>query len=380
MTQIEAIRARHSVRRYSPEAIPDESLAALREEIEKVNAEGHLHVQLVTDEPKAFSGPMSYGSFSGVRNYLVMAGKKADDLEERIGYYGERLVLLAQQLGLNSCWAGLSYRKIAGTYRLEKDEKVACYIALGYGQTHGVQHKSKDIREISNVSDLTPEWFGSGAEAALLAPTAMNQQKFRIEYIVRKGNSLPYVSIKPGRSIFGYTMMDMGIARLHFEIGTGKENFVWVEDMTHHEDKSAEKQTNNNNTMADNKRITPRYITSLKDGEVFVFGSNKEGMHGGGAARIAYEEFGAEWGVGIGMTGRCYAIPTMDGSIDIIRRHVDDFTAYANAHPELTFLVTPIGCGIAGWKAVQIAPLFAGASSLDNVTLPQEFWDVLNKK
>ena len=132
--------------------------------------------------------------------------------------------------------------------------------------------------------------------------------------------------------------------------------------------------------MADNKRITPRYITSLKDGEVFVFGSNKEGMHGGGAARIAYEEFGAEWGVGIGMTGRCYAIPTMDGSIDIIRRHVDDFTAYANVHPELTFLVTPIGCGIAGWKAGQIAPLFAGASSLDNVTLPQELWDMLNKK
>ena len=95
--------------------------------------------------------------------------------------------------------------------------------------------------------------------------------------------------------------------------------------------------------MTGSKRITPRYITSLKDGEVFVFGSNKEGRHGGGAAYIAFKEFGAEWGVGIGMTGRCYAISTMDGSIDIIRRHVDDFTAYAKAHPELTFLVTPIG-------------------------------------
>ena len=132
--------------------------------------------------------------------------------------------------------------------------------------------------------------------------------------------------------------------------------------------------------MADSKRITPRYITSLKDGEVFVFGSNKEGMHGGGAAYIAFKEFGAEWGVGIGMTGHCYAIPTMDGSIDIIRRHVDDFTAYAREHPELTFLVTRIGCGIAGWRDNEIAPLFEEVSALDNVALPQEFWNVLNKR
>ena len=229
MTQIEAIRARHSVRRYRPESIPGETLGALQEEIEKVNAEGHLHVQLVTGEPKAFSGPMSYGSFSGVRNYLVMAGKKADDLNERIGYYGEWLVLLAQQLGLNSCWAGVSYRKGSRTYVLEKDEKIACYIALGYGQTQGVQHKNKDIREVSNVSDITPEWFRRGVEAAALAPTAVNQQKFYIEYIGSRGDSLPYVSIKPGRSIFGYTRMDMGIARLHFEIGAGKENFVWTD-------------------------------------------------------------------------------------------------------------------------------------------------------
>ena len=88
-------------------------------------------------------------------------------------------------------------------------------------------------------------------------------------------------------------------------------------------------------------RTTPQYIESLKEGEVFVFGSNKEGMHGGGAAAKAFRDFGAEWGVGVGMTGRCYAIPTMDGSLDIIRRHVDDFTAYAKTHPELTFLVTP---------------------------------------
>ena len=110
--------------------------------------------------------------------------------------------------------------------------------------------------------------------------------------------------------------------------------------------------------MTENNRITPQYITSLREGEIFVFGSNKEGMHGGGAARIAYKKFGAEWGVAVGMTGQCYAIPTMDRCIDIIRKHVDDFTTYAKAHPELTFLVTRIGCGIAGWRDIEISPLF----------------------
>lgn len=127
-------------------------------------------------------------------------------------------------------------------------------------------------------------------------------------------------------------------------------------------------------------RITPSFITSLKDGEVFVFGSNKEGMHGGGAARIAYEKFGAKWGEGIGMTGMCYAIPTMDGSIELIRKYVDDFTEYARSHPELTFLVTRIGCGIAGWTDAEIAPLFREASKLANVTLPKSFWRVLESK
>ena len=125
------------------------------------------------------------------------------------------------------------------------------------------------------------------------------------------------------------------------------------------------------------RRVTPDFITELKEGEIFVFGSNKEGMHGGGAARIAYKEFGARWGEGVGMTGRCYAIPTMDGSLDIIRKHVDDFTEYAAAHPELTYLVTRFGCGIAGWRDSEIAPLFGKASELDNVTLPEEFWKIL---
>lgn len=229
MTLIEAIRSRHSVRKYRLEPISEENITLLRQEIEKINVDGHLHVQLVTDEPKAFSGPMAYGKFSGVTSYLVMAGEKAEDLDERIGYYGEKLVLFAQQLGLNSCWAGLSYRKVRGTYSLEVNEKIVCYIAIGYGLNQGIQHKSKALQELSNIDSRSPSWFKDGVEAAQLAPTAINQQKFFIEYHGKKGEDLPEVRIRKGSSIVGYTQIDMGIAKLHFEIGAGKENFNWAE-------------------------------------------------------------------------------------------------------------------------------------------------------
>ena len=119
------------------------------------------------------------------------------------------------------------------------------------------------------------------------------------------------------------------------------------------------------------KRITPDYITRLQPDEIFVFGSNLSGFHGGGAALTAYEDFGAEWGVGAGRTGQCYAIPTMQGGVETIRPYVDGFVQYAEQHPELTFLVTRIGCGIAGFTDEQIAPLFAAAADLPNVALPE---------
>lgn len=228
MTLIEAIEARHSVRKYKDEPIPEDILTVLRNRIREINNEAGLHIQLVTDEPKAFSGLMAYGSFSGVKNYFVMAGKKGNDLDGKIGYYGEQLVLLAQTLGLNTCWAGLSYNKIPGTYELEDGEKIGCYIALGYGETQGKAHKSKEIKSVSNASDVTPEWFNKGVEAALLAPTAINQQKFYIEYLGFKDNSkLPKVSARPLFSMAGYSKMDLGIVKYHFEIGAGKERFEW---------------------------------------------------------------------------------------------------------------------------------------------------------
>ena len=116
--------------------------------------------------------------------------------------------------------------------------------------------------------------------------------------------------------------------------------------------------------------ITPEYITSLRPNEIFVFGSNLSGMHGGGAARTAYKLFGAEWGVGVGRTGQCYAIPTMQGGLDTIQPYVDEFIEYARQHPELLFRVTRIGCGIAGFTNEQIAPLFRAAFAMDNVSLP----------
>ena len=229
MTLSEAIVSRHSVRRYKDTPLPESVLSALREKIEDINRNAGLHIQLVTDEPKAFSGIMSYGSFSGVRNYLVMAGAKSEELDEKIGYYGEQLVLLAQTLGLNSCWAGLSYSKIPGTYELGEGEKIGCYIALGYGETQGKGHKIKKAEEVSNADGNTPEWFRRGIDAALLAPTAVNQQKFRIEYLGPRDGALPEVSAKATFSMVGYARMDLGIVKYHFEIGAGKENFIWAE-------------------------------------------------------------------------------------------------------------------------------------------------------
>ena len=228
MTMQEAIEARHSVRAYKDLPLSEEIVKLLEDELVKLNNEGQLHIQLICNEPKAFQGTMAkYGKFRNVNNYLVMAGKKAEDLDERIGYYGEHLVLLAQTLGLNTCWVGLSYSKVPGTYVLEEGEKIACYIAIGYGETQGVGHKIKTVEQVSNASDITPSWFRKGVEAALLAPTAVNQQKFSFEY-VGMNNNRHLIRAKKGFSMIGYTKMDLGIAKYHFEIGAGEVNFEWV--------------------------------------------------------------------------------------------------------------------------------------------------------
>ena len=124
-------------------------------------------------------------------------------------------------------------------------------------------------------------------------------------------------------------------------------------------------------------QFTPDFITELKENEIFVFGSNLQGMHGGGAARLAYDKFGAIWGQGVGLQGQSYGIPTMHGGVDAIKPYVDEFIEFAKSHPELTFLVTRIGCGIAGFRDEEIAPLFKECIEMENVCLPRSFHSIL---
>ena len=178
MTIQEAIKARHSVRKYADKPIETAKVATLRSEIEKLNAESGLNVQLV---------------------------------------------LLAQTLGMNTCWVGLTYKKIPGTFTLRNGDIVHCVISLGYGADQGVQHPQKPAEGFYEAAGEAPEWFRKGLEAALLAPTAVNQQKFK--FILHDGNN---VEAKALFSPWGYTFVDLGIAKYHFEVGAGKDSFTWL--------------------------------------------------------------------------------------------------------------------------------------------------------
>lgn len=216
----EAIKKRHSVRQYTARPLDENIISALRQEISACNSESGLHIQLVINEPKAFDGFMArYGKFSGVANYLAMVGKKDENLDEKCGYYGERIVLKAQQLGLNTCWVALTYSKVKSAYSAERGEKLCAVIALGYGEIQGIPHKSKSPAKVSESGINPPDWFKRGIEAALLAPTAMNQQKFSL---ILNGNT---VTAKSGSGFC--TKIDLGIMKYHFEIAAGIENFTW---------------------------------------------------------------------------------------------------------------------------------------------------------
>ena len=191
----------------------------LKQEIAACNQESGLHIQLVTDEPKAFDGFMAhYGKFSGVKNYLALVGPKGAGLDEKCGYYGERLVLKAQALGLNSCWVALTYKKIPDAFEVSPGEKLTAVIALGYGQTHGVPHQSKSLSEVCRAEGDLPEWFRSGVEAALLAPTATNQQKFLL--------TLEGDAVRAESTGGFYSKVDLGIVKYHFEVGAGRDHFT----------------------------------------------------------------------------------------------------------------------------------------------------------
>lgn len=189
----QAMELRHSVRSYEETSIDKGTKEKLAAMIETCNQESGLHMQLVTEEPQAFSSFMAhYGNFSGVKNYIALVGKKGTGMDEICGYYGEKIVLYAQQLGLNTCWVAMTYKKVKGVFKVNTGEKLYVVIAIGYGKSQGVPHKSK----------------------------AMNQQKFLFTLDGRN------VSARAGKGF--YSKIDLGIAKYHFEIGAGAENFQWV--------------------------------------------------------------------------------------------------------------------------------------------------------
>ncbi|WRS27566.1 nitroreductase family protein [Oscillospiraceae bacterium MB08-C2-2] len=221
MDLMDAIRSRHSVRSYTDQKIQGDTADSLRQLIEACNAESGLHIQLCLDEPEAFSGMMArYGKFSNVRNYIALVGKKSDTLDEKCGYYGEKVVLRAQQLGLSTCWVAMSYSKGKSAAVTHAGEKQLMVIALGYGQNSGSPHKGKSIQQLCQVEGELPSWFKMGMEAVQLAPTAMNQQKFSFELTGSK--------VKATAGSGFYTKVDLGIARYHFEVGAGENDWQWV--------------------------------------------------------------------------------------------------------------------------------------------------------
>lgn len=223
MTILDAIKARHSVRQYTLRTLDDVTVAQLQHEIDLCNEEKDLHIQLITDEPEAFDSAMAhYGKFTGVRSYIALVGKRRKDLQEDLGWCGERIALKAQMLGLNTCWVALTFSRKKAPIDLRPDEKLVCVIALGYGATAGSAHKSKPLESLCHAYEPMPPWFRKGMEAALLAPTAMNQQKFRF--------TLTEPNLVKAQSTGGfYSGLDLGIVKYHFEVGAGKENFVWQE-------------------------------------------------------------------------------------------------------------------------------------------------------
>ncbi|MBO4873604.1 MAG: nitroreductase [Lachnospiraceae bacterium] len=217
MTIWEAMEQRHSVRTYLDTAIPPKIREKLDAEAEKYSLESGLHLFFRYDDPAGFDSMLAhYGRLINVKNYIVLAGKKRDGFDFDCGYYGEKLVLLAQQLGLNTCWTAMSFSKKNVRRILPEGESLCMVIALGYGKTQGSAHKNRPLSVLAPDYADAPDWFRKGADAALLAPTAMNQQHFALGFA--DGEATLRV-----RGFGPYTTVDLGIAACHFEAGSGRK-------------------------------------------------------------------------------------------------------------------------------------------------------------
>lgn len=218
----EIIKSRHSVRNYTDQRIEGETLEKLQQVIDECNNESGLNIQLALNEIKAF-GEGHYGQFNNCKNYIAIIGDKTDkNLDEKAGYYGEKVTLKAQELGLNSCWVALTYKKSEVPFTLNDNEKIVIVIATGYGVTQGTNHKSKSFEQVSKTPEnMAPDWYKKGVEYALYAPTAINQQKFEFE-LKNENQVIAKAKLGPCSKI------DLGIVKYHFELGAGKDNFSWI--------------------------------------------------------------------------------------------------------------------------------------------------------
>lgn len=217
----ELMRARHSVRKYTGEPIEPEKREILDEEAADLSMRTGLLVRTVYDDDKVYkAGRPHYGSFSGCANCIAIFGDARD--HEKAGYYGEKIVLLAQSLGLGTCWTALTFEKSSPNLAPPKGKKLIIVIALGHPADTGNPHKSKPAEKVSNLSSDSPEWFAEGIEAALLAPTAINQQRFRFT-LEDSGR------VKAEKLSGPCSAIDLGIVKYHFELGAGKENFEWAD-------------------------------------------------------------------------------------------------------------------------------------------------------
>lgn len=211
MEMLEIMKGRHSVRQYKNQMIEEVKREELDAYIKQVNDESKLSIQVFYDDPKCFDSFMAhYGKFVNVKNYIAIVGNKKE--QEKAGYYGEKIVLKCQEMGLNTCWVAMTHGKSQAD--IKKGQKLLIIISLGYGDTQGIPHKSKSMDELCHA-DEEAEWFKTGMEAVSLAPTAMNQQKFFFE--LKDG-------IVTAKSLGGfYSMIDLGIVKYHFEAVTGHE-------------------------------------------------------------------------------------------------------------------------------------------------------------
>jgi len=222
MDLLEAIKKRHSVRQYTDKKIEENIKKDLLGLIHDCNMESGLNIQLCLGDEEIFKGGLiaKFSSFKNVKNCIAIVGKKSKDLDEKAGYYGEKIVIKATQLGLNTCWAASGYNKSKINLEIEKDEKLIIVIAIGYGIDNGKAHKVKLLEKLGSTEGEMPQWFKKGLESAQLAPTARNQQKFKFTLLNEN-------LVKAETSFGFFTKIDLGIAKYHFEVGADSKEWSY---------------------------------------------------------------------------------------------------------------------------------------------------------